>query len=280
MQITSVVASKKNLYTLAQISTSSTTYTIPTGVYQISGFCIGAGAAGANGSSASGTSSGAGGLGGGGGGTIGFWNYSVVPGQVWTITIDSSGAKLSYGTTFIQGANASGSTGGIYSQNGFTLATSPSTIVGYSSVSGNNAAAVGSSRSVSGDGGNAGDKSNVRVLTTPAGLGFASFSGGYAGGSGGGGAKATSTQSYTGGKASTTFQGTYDGAAGGAGGNAQRNSALNGFNGSVPSLTINSNYGHGGGGGGGGAYQDSYGPLGTGGTGAAGTSGAVFIYTR
>ena len=275
MPIVGITASSNNpFYELAQTYTTTSTYTVPTGVYQISGIAVARGGVGANGQSGNSSLGGSGGGGGGGGSVIGFWNYSVTPGQVWTVTINSSGATIQ--ANFNANAFVSAGTGG--NASGLTAGTGGTTTKGTAITSPNFAAANG------GAGGNGGAQKlssgnglpgasptagSLWVPATNLGLPTNISSGSGGGGAGGGAYDPSGSNFYGGGSgAATAF-----GYSGGSGGSAFQDFFLNGANGGSGLTAI------GGGGGGGGAYQGMFG-AGSGGGGAAGGAGVIYIYER
>lgn len=95
---------KSKTWTLA---TSSTTYTVPSGVTSIRAYAIGAGGNGGYTRYGSSTAGGSGGGGGGGGGCA-YGDIAVTPGQTVTVTISNGVATVSYGGTTLLTANKGG----------------------------------------------------------------------------------------------------------------------------------------------------------------------------
>jgi uncharacterized membrane protein YgcG len=260
-------------YALAETYTADATYTVPSGVTQLSVFLKGKGGNGANGAF-SGTNGGAGGGGGGGGGAGAFWNYDVIAGQTYAVAFNTGSTnRVSFGSlmSISPGADGSGSTPG---SSGGLFSVDPS-IVFYDAETGTPAGAGGSQRTTNGNGFPGSNSSgNGSLLTVPSNLGLPQTirAGGGGGGGGGGARDATGIGFRNGGIAGSG--GALDGNnGGGSGGAALQDFNLDGASGGSGVL------GNGGGGGGGGAYQLSYG-LGTGGTGSSGTGAVVYIYTR
>lgn len=275
MQILGVVASGNSIYRLAQTYTSTSTYTVPNGVYQIAGIAIARGGVAASGLNASSGNSGAGGGGAGGGAIMGFWAFNVTPGETWSISFaggDTTIAKTTDGNAFInagRGQDASGRTGGAGG-----LTTKGSSIFSNQSINANGTTGGDGGIALTVNGfGNIGFPSQPGSLWTPfgfphsiAGLPTNLYSG--AGGAGGGsGAKAANLQ--------FNFGGTGGVPNGGQGGDALQDFNLNGYSGSNGVGT----YADGAGGGGGGAFQTGYGSGNGGGVGTSGT-GIAYIYER
>jgi hypothetical protein len=260
-------------YSLAQTYTADATYTVPSGVSQLSVFLKAKGGNGANGSF-SGTNGGAGGGGGGGGGAGAFWNYDVIAGQTYAVAFNTGSTnRVSFGSlmSISPGSDGVGSAGG---SSGGLFSIDPS-IVFYDAETGTPAGAGGAQRTTNGNGFPGSNSSgNGSLLTVPTNLGLPQTirAGGGGGGGGGGARDSTGTAFRNGGIAGSG--GALDGNnGGGTGGAALQDFNLDGASGGSGVL------GNGGGGGGGGAYQLSYG-LGTGGTGSTGTGAVVYVYTR
>ena len=104
------------IYSLALNTTSTTTYTVPTGVKKIAAYVIGAGGSGGSGGQGSSNpNNNGGGAGGGGSGAIvGFKDFSVTSGQTVTITIGAGGSGGSGGTSIVAygGTNIATAVGG------------------------------------------------------------------------------------------------------------------------------------------------------------------------
>lgn len=224
-----------NTYTLAQTYNATSTYTVPSGTSRIAAWVFGAGSSGnAGGNQAPG------GNGGSGGGLVGFKEYSVTPGQSFTVTIGNAGGTTSFGNL----ATASGNSGS-------------SNVTGHVSQSGGAGGAGGSGNDSANRIGSAGGSINNNISLSFTGIDSYGASGG-----GGGGARALDQHASGSGGAGGTPRGGHGGssarvAAGGHGGDV-------GGAGTVPG---------GGGGGGGGGYGGFN--AGAGGTGAA---GRVIVY--
>ena len=258
-------------YSLAQTYTADATYTVPSGVTQLSVFLKAKGGAGQNGANASGNG-GQGGTGGGGGGAGAFWNYDVIAGQTYAVAFNTGSTnRVSFGSLMSISPGSDGSTGGASGG----LFSRDAGVVFYDAETGTPGALGGAVKTTNGNG-NAGSNSsgNGTLLTVPTNIGLPQTirAGGGGGGGGSGARDATGLTFYNGGQGGTG--GALDGNnGGGTGGAALQDSALNGSNGGSGVL------GNGGGGGGGGAYQLTYGN-GTGGTGSSGTGAVIYVYTR
>jgi hypothetical protein len=258
-------------YALAQTYTADATYTVPSGVTQLSVFLKAKGGAGQNGSNASGNG-GQGGTGGGGGGAGAFWNYDVIAGQTYAVAFNTGSTnRVSFGSLMSISPGSDGSTGGASGG----LFSRDAGVVFYDAETGTPGALGGAVKTTNGNG-NAGLNSSGTgtLLTVPTNIGLPQTirAGGGGGGGGSGARDATGFNFYEGGFGGTG--GAVDGNNGGGnGGGAFQDGALNGSNGGSGVL------GNGGGGGGGGAYQQTYGN-GTGGTGSSGTGAVVYVYTR
>ena len=256
-----------NDYALAQTITTAgnTTYTVGSGVKQVAVLVKAYGGNGSNGAAASGNG-GAGGGGGGGAGAAAFWNYDVIPGQTFTVSLDFSGTKrASFGSliSVSGGTNGSGITGGASGG----LYSVDSGVVYYTTESGTPGGNGGAAKTSNGDGNPGTTFGSASVLSLPTGIGLpTNFSAGNGGGGGGGGARASASQFHTGGIGASPY--------GGDGGSALQDGELNGSNASATAGT-----GNGGGGGGGGAFQGGIGN-GSGGLGSDATGAVVYIYTR
>jgi hypothetical protein len=267
-------------YTLAQtiVDDGVTTYTVPSGVNQIAVFAVAYGGAGSTGGNGSSGSSGIGGSGGGGGGAVGFWNYDVVPAQTYSVNLDISTRRVSFGSLISVSGGANGSTGGGSAASG-GLYSRDASVVYYASATGTPSGAGGAAVTAVGNG-NTGQNGfgAGATLTVPANIGLpTNIKSGAGGGGGGSGAKGNNVSFLFGGSGGEGVapSGGNSGA-GGSGGNAEQDSGtLGGSTGeNVLYLT-----GNGGGGGGGGAFQSSYGS-GSGGAGGYGSIAVVYIYTR
>jgi hypothetical protein len=277
MHILGVVASNSAIYRLAQTYTSNATYTVPNGVYQISGIAIGRGGLASSGGSAGGSIGGFGGGGAGGGAIMGFWAFNVTPGETWNIgfsTGNTTIGKTTDGNAFIVagcGQNASGATGGAggLTSRGTSIASNQS--INANGGTGGNGGAV---KTTNGNG-NTGSNGGSNSLWTPVGFPYSVaglptnlYSGSGGGGGGGGARDSTGSLFYYGGSGGSPN--------GGTGGNAEIDAFyLNGSNGGNGAGT----YADGGGGGGGAAYQQF---VGFGSPGSSGTSGTgvVYIYEK
>lgn len=271
-----VASSGSALYRLAQtyssLLSSSYTYTVPNGVYQIAGIAKGCGGDGQNGSTAS-SNGGAGGRGGGGGAVVGFWNWNVTPGQTFNIVFSGIGSFISNSSnTNSVGAynGASGASGGA---GGTTVASGGGFLPNRTFANGGAGGAGGATKTLDGDGNpgsNGGVSTQFYNASFPSlGLPINIYSGQGGGGGGSGARDNTGFQFYGGGSGGTPT--------GGYGGSAVQDFYLLGQSGTM-SVTA----GDGGGAGGGGAYQFSFGN-GTGGPGALGgnySEGLVYIYER
>lgn len=239
-----------------QIFTTSGTFTVPTGVTQVSAVVVGGGGggAGSDGDRNEGNT-------GGGGGGLAYGTFTVTPGESLTVTVGAAGAAAPSGgdggaggtTTIARGVTTLLSGGG--GQGGLERSTA--------------ARAGGASGGTERDGGGTGGSSGSATddNSGSGGGGAAGYSGnGGAGGSNGGSGSAGSGGGGAGGNSATT--GTADGGGGvgllgegsnGApsGGGGSGGAANSGFNGG--------NYG----GGGGARDDDSEGGGGAGGAGAA-----------
>ena len=198
-----------NTYTLAQTYNTTSTYTVPSGTNRIAAWVFGAGASGNGGSN-----NGPGGNGGYGGGLVGFKEYSVTPGQTFTVTVGNAGGTTSFGN--LASATQSGT----------------------SNVAGHVAESGGAGGTASGSGpGNAGGTINNNLSLSYTGISSFGASGG-----GGGGGTAIAQHAERGGGAGGTPRGAGGGAS--ARPNAGGHNAGGGGAGTTP--------GGGGGGGGGG----------------------------
>ena len=267
-------------YTLAQtiVDDGVTTYTVPSGVNQIAVFAVAYGGAGSTGGNGSSGSSGRGGSGGGGGGAVGFWNYDVVPAQTYSVNLDTSTRRVSFGSLISVSGGANGSTGG-GSAAGGGLYSKDAGVVYYASASGTPSGAGGNPITgvANGNAGQDGFGAGT-TLTVPANIGLpTNIKSGAGGGGGGSGAKGNAGSFLFGGSggAGAAASGGNSGA-GGQGGNAEQDArTLGGITGeNVLYLT-----GNGGGGGGGGGFQTSFGS-GNGAAGGYGSIAVVYIYTR
>jgi hypothetical protein len=276
MQILGVVASNSSVYRLAQTYTTTSTYTVPNGVYQIAGICIARGGNGSSGQSGSGNVGGRGGGGGGGGAIIGFWNYTVTPGQTWNCAINSLSSSIQanfIANTFVSsnvGADASFQTGG----------------AGGTTTSGS---AIPSNTRNFANGGTGGTGANTKTTNGPGDSGASATSGslwvptsfpystsglptnlyaGSGGGGGGSGARDTTGSNFISGGSGGSPNG-------GSGGSAFQDA----FDLAGNSGSDGAGYADGAGGGGGGAYQAFIGTGGGGGSGING-GGVIYIYER
>ena len=243
------------VYALSQTFNSSGTYTVPSGKSQVAVFVMGGGSSGGGGSA----------YGAGSGGRtaalVGFKDYSVTPGQNYTVTVASSNGTSSFGNI------ASADTGVVASPGGATTA------------SGRNGGGQGA-------GGQSGPSIN---------LGDANLSTFSSGGSGGGGARGVSAvqnEAYgniTKTDAGSPGSGVSGGGNGGAGGNWATNAGFGNANAGSPGNSANQR-GAGGGGGGMGGYGNAMDPdpqYGSypihatgGGGGGGGGAGQVVVYVR
>ena len=267
-------------YTLAQtiVDDGVTTYTVPSGVNQIAVFAVAYGGAGSTGGNGSSGSSGIGGSGGGGGGAVGFWNYDVVPAQTYSVNLDISTRRVSFGSLISVSGGANGSTGGGSAASG-GLYSKDAGVVYYAAASGTPSGAGGAAVTGTANGNTGQDGFGAgTTLTVPANIGLpTNIKSGAGGGGGGSGAKGNAGSFLFGGSggAGAAASGGNSGA-GGQGGNAEQDaSTLGGITGeNVLYLT-----GNGGGGGGGGGFQTSFGS-GNGAAGGYGSIAVVYIYTR
>lgn len=260
-----------------QVFTSNGTFTVPSGVTQVSAVVIGGGGGGGNNAgSFFGQSSGAG----GGAGGLSYGTFSVTPGETLTVNVGSGG-----------GVGASGGNSGIVRSSTTLLQGSGGTGGGTNDTNGTGGGSSGTERDGGGSGGAGGDGSGAFFANAPDGGGAGGGAGGYSGnggaggGDGGNGAAGAGGGGAGGGAGSTND----DGGAGGGGvgllGEGSNGSAgtsgspgnaggagsggSNGSNGSSDDAGSGGNYGGGGGGGGG--------TTGTNGNGAAGAAGAARI---
>jgi hypothetical protein len=260
-------------YSLSQTFLSSGVFTVPANVTEIAVKGIGAGGNGANGLGPDGGSGSAGGRGGGGGGGFIFKNYSVTPGQTYTVTVGSSGQATSFGSLATANSGTSSSGG-----------TVSSTITLEASSSGPTGGAGGSGGSYSysfgtpsaGQSGSNGSGGSTLTSTAP---GVGSISLGGSGGGGGGGAVGSTNGGASGGLGGSGS----GGGSGGNGGSASQPGSGGGINGGSNGTSSSSRGAGGGGGGGGSLSRDSGtggGQTSAGGSGGSGQPGAIYVYTR
>jgi trimeric autotransporter adhesin len=261
-------------YSLSQTFSSSGTFTVPAGITQIAVKGIGAGGTGANGLNSDGGSGAVGGRGGGGGGGFIFKNYSVTPGQTFSVSIGSAGQNTSFGSLATATSGSSSGGGGVSATIGLEASSngpgggSGGTGGGYSYNYGTPSG---------GQSGNPGSSGATLNSSAP---GVGSITLGGSGGGGGGGAVGSTNGPASGG------QGGNPGSSAGRGGNggsgAQPGSGGGTSSGSVGSAATGR--GAGGGGGGGGALSRDSGTGGgtatQGGTGGAGQPGIIYVYVR
>jgi hypothetical protein len=183
------------------VITSSTTFTVPAGIYLIDYIITGGGGGGANAAAAfppSGSNEASGGGGGSGGTVIG--TIAVTPGQVLTVTVGAGGtAQVTGGTSSITGvASATGGLGASFTSSGLSAGSGPG---------------VGSGGAINLEGGWGGDGQSGVVAF--AGNGGASYwGGGVRAFAAGGGGPTTGPYGAGGGG---TYNGSGNGAAGIAG---------------------------------------------------------------
>ncbi len=261
-------------YTLSQTFLSSGTFTVPAGKTQIAVKGIGAGGNGANGNNSDGGSGATGGRGGGGGGGFIFKNYSVTPGQTFSVTIGSSGQATSFGTLATANSGTSSGGGGFSSTIGLEANSSGPT-GGAGGSGGSYSYSFGSaSPGQQGSGGSGG----TTLSSSAPGVGTITLGG--SGGGGGGGAVGSTNGPASGGSGGSSSGGSGSGGSGGSG--AQPGSG--GGTSAGQSGNAASSRGAGGGGGGGGALSRDSGTGGgiatSGGTGGAGQPGAIYVYVR
>jgi hypothetical protein len=255
-----------NTYILSQTYNTSTTYTVPTGVNQISAFVFGGGANGNSGQSGSGNRGGAGGSGGISTRGVAFKDYSVTPGQTYSVIIGTGGSgESAFGSLSSASPNVSSS-----NVLGFITANSANAGAGAASFNTNVDGTTGNGKNAPNSGGNA---ASLNLSLT--GLGSVTYQSGGGGGGGGGGALlAGCCGTYSGGNATSGGSGA---GAGGRGGNTSGNATNQiqlGNAGTAGSNANNFGAGGGGGGGGGGARDGG----GNGGAAGNGAAGRIFLY--
>jgi hypothetical protein len=235
-----------------QTFTSSSTWTAPAGVTSVSVAAIGGGAGGGGGSSDNVATSGGGG--GGGGGAAANGTVTVIPGNVYTVTVGAGGAGGA-------GANAGGGAASNGGAGGDTWFDTSGTVL-----------AKGGS---AGGGGNGSGISAAAGGQASASIGSTTYSGGNGGsdsavnpfsGSGGGSSAGTSVAGNNGANAAlnSSAAGGAAPSGGGAGGNGENKSGTAGTNGQAAGAP-------GGGGGGAGAGAS------TSGSGGAGAAGQIIL---
>lgn len=246
--------------------TSSGTFTVPSGVTQVSAVCIGGGG-GASGSPGSSLYSGAG----GGGGGLAYGTFSVTPGESLNIETGSGGLGGS-GT----GSGSSGATSKIKRSSTELLSAGGGGGGTNGGSGGSGGSSSGQERDGGGSGGNGGNSLNNNGGGGGGGAGGYSGNGGN-GGSGNGGVGSAGSGGGGGGGSGQQGGGTQNNGGGGVGQNGEGNSGSGGSgdnpgtggSGGATGGTggVGGNYG----GGGGGAEDD------TNGDGATGGSGIVRI---
>lgn len=246
---TSYVTMKTTVFT-GKIFTSSTTWTIPDGVRSLSVCCVGGG--GGGGVSMTGDyNSGCG----GGGGYVAYGSYSVIPGQVATISIGHGGAAQASNYSERQSYPYLGKIGG--SGGATTFAVPGQTALSGNGGEGGGVAYATAFQPRGGNGGSGGGAG--RFTTVRDEFWYASTPSGAAGGSNGGAGGSTSNVYYTcsggagqGGANGTSFNGVaYSGGGGGGGAGGSGGSGGGGAGGkSTNSAATSGTNGTGGGGGG------------------------------
>ena len=260
-----------------EVFTSNGTFTVPSGVTQVSAVVIGGGGGGGNNAgSFFAQNTGAG----GGAGGLSYGTFSVTPGETLTVNVGSGG-----------GAGSSGGSSSIVRSSTTLLQGSGGGSGGTNSSNGSGGGSSGTERDGGGDGGAGGDGSTGLFTTSPDGGGAGGGAGGYSGnggtgggdggsgsggsgGSGGGGGAGSTNDDGGGGGGGVGLLGEgSNGSAGSSGspsnGGGAGSGGSNGSNGSSDDAGSGGNYGAGGGGGGGSTT--------TNGNGAAGGAGAARI---
>lgn len=260
-----------------EVFTSNGTFTVPSGVTQVSAVVIGGGGGGGNNAgSFFAQNTGAG----GGAGGLSYGTFSVTPGETLTVNVGSGG-----------GAGSSGGSSSIVRSSTTLLQGSGGGSGGTNSSNGSGGGSSGTERDGGGDGGAGGDGSTGLFTTSPDGGGAGGGAGGYSGNGGAGGGDGGSGSGGSGGSGGGGGAGSTndDGGGGGGGvgllgegsngsagssgspgnGGGAGSGGSNGSNGSSDDAGSGGNYGAGGGGGGGSTT--------TNGNGAAGGAGAARI---
>tara|TARA_B100000902_G_scaffold339262_1_gene341368 strand:- start:4397 stop:6190 length:1794 start_codon:yes stop_codon:yes gene_type:complete len=260
-----------------EVFTSNGTFTVPSGVTQVSAVVIGGGGGGGNNQgSFFAQNTGAG----GGAGGLSYGTFSVTPGETLTVNVGSGG-----------GAGSSGGSSSIVRSSTTLLQGSGGGSGGTNSSNGSGGGSSGTERDGGGDGGAGGDGSTGLFTTSPDGGGAGGGAGGYSGNGGAGGGDGGSGSGGSGGSGGGGGAGSTndDGGGGGGGvgllgegsngsagssgspgnGGGAGSGGSNGSNGSSDDAGSGGNYGAGGGGGGGSTT--------TNGNGAAGGAGAARI---
>ena len=241
------------VYALSQTFTSSGTFTVPANKKFLAVYGYGGGASGNGG----GHGGAAGGSGGGGGGLGAFQEYTVTPGQTYSVTVGGTAGATSFGS-LLTANGGSGGSGGTGSSN---VSGAVSATGGGGSGGGAGGGAYNGTYAVQGGTGTAGGNGAFATLNAS---GLTAL---QAGGGGGGGGGGTANHGGGGGGASG---GAINGGSGGSGGNGTSNFVGNAGGGGIAG-------GGGGGGGGGTWFAQGFNAPGTGGTGGG---GQVLVYVR
>ena len=229
-------------------SSGTYSFTVPAGIHYLSICAIGRGGAGGGGYN----------RGGGGGGGLAYSTFAVTPGQVYTVTIDGSGTRVSSGATTIVSAGAGGTSSG-YDGGGSGTGSYTASVNGAAVLNGGaNQGGYGGGWADDGGSGYGGGGGGA------AGYGNGGSSGAGAGGYGGDGGWAASYDGGSGGGVGNW------GGGGGGGGSGDSDNGGNGYGGAGGGTGI---FGRGASGNGGDASDGAWATHGFGGSGGGNGSG-------